>query len=555
MASQLKNIVHFTAGGPTSLPHNLNNADQPLVPDLIELSADLPAGVTVTADATNVILSASVTIDVLVESWHTIEREFGDKAITDLTPQPFVVNGGGGSSDVAIGLNFVYRPGATGADDPGGNVYTNSGPGRMWSDLAAAVFATRHLGQRTIEFDSSAAPITPDFPWTECRIPPGSWHVITNVRWTSTVRDGDTGVVFGDGVFFEKDVDLTALGNNPLALLISGYGLQIRTDRTNPLLRAPFSDPEIVCDGMNVTFGEGNDPTTLPMFEISSPNSFGEFIFTGAVVKGGLGNGFAGNYKGALAAPLFDLKGGFCYVGMAAGVIRNNAFIDSVGGGFMFVDAITDNFRGDPFNEFDFPGLSGSAIQFANTVNHSRYRLDPSFLGSPVTASPTGTGDSLTIPSAGVVQLFDAGAAFTTAIPDPSGAKFPIVIAGAANPANNGVFIVLSVIDDNNLTYANMAGVAEAMFPGTWTVAYPASYNELVYADSSNGDVLIAAPAAPQGVVERFTVVKVSDDENSVTVVSPYADTIKSDTVVDPDGSKTWNSNPAKVWYLTAVVA
>src|SRR5512135_1742938 len=49
-------------------------------------------------------------------------------------------------------LTFVFRPGATGVEAPGGNVYTD------WALLMTAVDATRYLGQRAIEFDNRFAP-------------------------------------------------------------------------------------------------------------------------------------------------------------------------------------------------------------------------------------------------------------------------------------------------------------------------------------------------------------------------------------------------------------
>lgn len=49
-------------------------------------------------------------------------------------------------------LSFVYRPGATGADAPGGNVYTD------WYALMAQIEATKHLGYRQIQFDNRFAP-------------------------------------------------------------------------------------------------------------------------------------------------------------------------------------------------------------------------------------------------------------------------------------------------------------------------------------------------------------------------------------------------------------
>ncbi len=95
MASQLKNILHFVniqPGGTQTLPHGLNNTFKKLIPDV--LLPSIPGIVTMTADDTNVTLTSvavvPVTVDVLCESWHTIERAFGNQQTTQLAPQPFV---------------------------------------------------------------------------------------------------------------------------------------------------------------------------------------------------------------------------------------------------------------------------------------------------------------------------------------------------------------------------------------------------------------------------------------------------------------------------------
>jgi hypothetical protein len=97
MAQRLKNIVHFsglTPNVPAQLPHGLRDSlGHPLVPDLLAPSIE---GATITADDTNVFVTVNATaIDVYCEAWHTFERSFGDVAVKELSPQPFVLGGGG----------------------------------------------------------------------------------------------------------------------------------------------------------------------------------------------------------------------------------------------------------------------------------------------------------------------------------------------------------------------------------------------------------------------------------------------------------------------------
>jgi len=94
MAPQLKNALAFNlaAGATAILPHNLNNGQLDLTPDIVFVpSADLD----VSADDQAVTLvnrgGSLITGSILVESWHTIERAFGAASNTALAPQPYIV--------------------------------------------------------------------------------------------------------------------------------------------------------------------------------------------------------------------------------------------------------------------------------------------------------------------------------------------------------------------------------------------------------------------------------------------------------------------------------
>jgi phage tail sheath protein FI len=66
--------------------------------------------------------------------------------------------------------------------------------------------------------------------------------------------------------------------------------------------------------------------------------------------------------------------------------------------------------------------------------------------------------------AAGVVTLTSNEALFTAAMVGKQ-----ITIAGATTPANDGNYVIASYIDPSNVTYANVAGVAE-VGAGTWVV-------------------------------------------------------------------------------------
>lgn len=98
MATRLKNILVFTdvaPGATTQLAHGLNVNGRAVVPDTVS-PGRFGASFDLSADAINVTAtnndSIPHTINVLVEHWHTIERAFGDTSITDLSPQPIILN-------------------------------------------------------------------------------------------------------------------------------------------------------------------------------------------------------------------------------------------------------------------------------------------------------------------------------------------------------------------------------------------------------------------------------------------------------------------------------
>jgi hypothetical protein len=95
MTDRLKNTLSFTGlapGATAILPHGLIIASKPLAPDIVFVPS---ASLMVTTDTVNVTLfnsgSDTLTGAVLVEYWHTIEREFGAVQNTDLTVKPYVV--------------------------------------------------------------------------------------------------------------------------------------------------------------------------------------------------------------------------------------------------------------------------------------------------------------------------------------------------------------------------------------------------------------------------------------------------------------------------------
>ena len=160
MASQLKNIVSFVgvpAGGTVVLPHLLQVNGRGVVPDICT-----PSDGTFTflaADTVNITYrndgTAAGNCDVLCESWHSIERAFGDNSILSLTPAPFIPGGGGGGTD-ASGVIHVISAGTTFATS-GTVVFSNSNGISFGADGSSVVTAQFNAIKTLIAHGGSTA--------------------------------------------------------------------------------------------------------------------------------------------------------------------------------------------------------------------------------------------------------------------------------------------------------------------------------------------------------------------------------------------------------------
>lgn len=132
MASKLKALLQFTGlvvGVPTSLPHGLNWSGTAEKPDIAEI-LDGAAIYTVTADTVNVTVTrlagAPAACNIVVESWHTIERAFDGVQNTRLSASLLVIQGGTGGTTGPTGSTGATGPasgptGSAGSTGPTGS--------------------------------------------------------------------------------------------------------------------------------------------------------------------------------------------------------------------------------------------------------------------------------------------------------------------------------------------------------------------------------------------------------------------------------------------------
>lgn len=125
MADALSQVLSFVAVGAglqATLPYRLGVSGVAVLPDIIFLDEnDFDVVAVTTTDVTvqnNGLVPAS--IDLWLWRMHTIDRCFGNNAINNLSPQPFIVRGGGGGGSVST--NQVFRYTATGAEGTDFNI-------------------------------------------------------------------------------------------------------------------------------------------------------------------------------------------------------------------------------------------------------------------------------------------------------------------------------------------------------------------------------------------------------------------------------------------------
>lgn len=122
--TRLNQVLTFTAvsaGGTVALSHAINVQGVSVRPDLIYFDNASFSFVSCTPTVLTVKNNAATTqtLDAWLERKHTIDRAFGGKQVTFITPHPFVVagatsSGGGGGSSVTT-IRYVAT-GAEGSD-------------------------------------------------------------------------------------------------------------------------------------------------------------------------------------------------------------------------------------------------------------------------------------------------------------------------------------------------------------------------------------------------------------------------------------------------------
>ena len=161
----------------------------------------------------------------------------------------------------------------------------------------------------------------------------------------------------------------------------------------------------------------------------------------------GFGDSFTGT---GLTTTLYDAGANFT-ANLATKLINITGATSAANNGLFTITTVTDS------THIVITRASGS---FAAGAYDGWYQV------LPFDATISGTGDTLTFtPGPNTVDLVDAGASFTQADVGKQ-----ITLVGSLTPANDGTFVITTVVSATQVTFVNAAGATESFAAGTWTL-------------------------------------------------------------------------------------
>lgn len=219
------------------------------------------------------------------------------------------------SSAVSISMptpTITYRPGATGANAPGGSVFTT------WAEVQVALDNTKYLGLRLLNFDNSFAPAsTTGVPAAGGKnpapIPSGGWDM-TQVVWTAQ--------------------DFLGGGQNRAIEFLDGCQISnfytSSTSVSTWWFNGTSGTPVFSFDGNILTINNAlwtatnNNAAATPMFKITGTS--------GLILLNNAWNNFGGGLASVSVpdAPVFDVNGG-SFTTLQNGGMWPNGFFTGAG--------------------------------------------------------------------------------------------------------------------------------------------------------------------------------------------------------------------------------
>lgn len=442
---------------------------------------------------------------------------------------------------------LVFRPGATGDDAPGGNVYTD------WAELYEAYVALQPFGTVFVEFDSRFSTDLDPEGQQACLIPAGDWDQREAI-WNDYVATGSS---FGSRIIFEDECYVQGPGamrafhglilahdgevNSPLQIdgMINFHGGFMRLYNTNANAKAMFESVAGV-----LLFQAWNNV----IFIGNGPGSTEEV------------NGFD------CPAPIIDAGDGFLGMPQHGGLLCNSAVQGS--GFWLIIDA--DKGPNGPFT-YETPLFTGSILVENYTNKHGdfwrsvRYD-DPEVYSTNAVATPF-TAD-VDMYHNDITPVDTSGGAFNANFPTATLAMGEVVtvkdLGGACG--QNPITCVPKAGETIESPFLATAGgsrtwIADGL--GNWyllreeismavvaTIAadQTAHYDTVHPVDSSGGAFNLTFPPASLGA-RKITVTDVGGGANAVTILLSGADTVQPAAPTVAAGEvKSWISDGVSTW-------
>jgi hypothetical protein len=434
---------------------------------------------------------------------------------------------------------LVYRPGATGDDAPGGNVYTD------WAELHAVFLMLRAFGNVWIEMDNRFStdldPEGPDVAGLSGRV---------------------VSIIFEDDAFF--DDAYVWIANQGLTIMHDGIvHSPIRTTTGRPIhLGGTFFRCVNTIAGAKPMFITTGDPLEMefdasPLFLGCAPGSENYATSPAVLFDSGAEDLVVIFHQSPFLAGNTLKADNFCAMvtgeigpmgargwpqnqpGLTGFVLSVNA---SKGGGTM------------PIIAWDYPAKGVSVS--AQTPHTAAYTAE---YNEVVPVDSSAGGFTVTLPSAGVAQEY-------VAVKDFGGAcgENPVTIAAAVGDdidglasiqlahagggyvfrcAGNGVWLPVGFIPGDGQA-ASISGVIAA--------AETAHYNRVHQVDSSGGGFALTFPLAATVPGAEIGVSDVGGGANTTTTPASGADTVQNPDVAGAGAPKRWKSDGVSTWVQIA---
>lgn len=477
----------------------------------------------------------------------------------DISARFIRANGNGATASISVGSedpgavansapigDYVWRPGATGDDAPGGNVYVGVGE-EGFQELYDALQSTQFQGPRVLWFDSQFSPDSIPGGATvfgpTCLIPAGTWDM-KDVEWRSREKEGpelqEVNVSFEDQAFCPNLARIELTGNLWHAGLHSPLSSVFTAGQIGRVIFVQESGLPLV----KLTTDVGVNPT----FQ----------LYTGCQFQPG-SSGIPFLTPSVSPVPMIDVGDEFCFVQGFGVLMPDNIFMASGTGSIGFVGS------GSAYSgrhDWDQPGLVNG--YFVNLLTAGGYF--PQHLAGIVddfTAwlsrrwlvdTSAGAIDAQALDSFSMGQWFSISDETGDCGKNPVNVIDPVGGGTVQAPFLTRPFQTKTWMSDDAGNWLCVYDSHEEFVTGVIAAATTAVNNATNLVDSSGGAFALAFPLAAEA--RKGAIIRVVSDgsggANAVTATASGGDAIVGVATVSNLEFKTYQSDGVATWFRIA---